>query len=160
MPALLTLLGEVQEHTLEIVTPEPGRDVSGPAIGHDPPLGDEHDPVAQPLDLDHVVAGHEQGGAVLGAEPVEPGTHLERDVRVERRGGLVEDQQRRRVERRLHHADQRALSRRQLVAHRVGEVGDPEARQARVDLRVGILQPVQLTEQPQELAHPQPLRER
>jgi hypothetical protein len=61
------------------------------------------------------------------------------------------------VERRLHHPDQRALARRQLVAHGVGEMGDAEAAQAQLDRGPGVGQTVELAEEPQELAHPEPL---
>jgi len=64
------------------------------------------------------------------------------------------------VQRGLDHTDQRPLARRQLVAHGVGEVRDAKALEPELHRRLGVVQAVQLTEQTQELHHPQPLRQR
>ena len=119
--------------------PRGRRGRSGPpprrvAVGDDPAGRDEHDPLAEPLDLDHVVAGDEQRGAVLGAQAGEAGADLEGDVGVERGRRLVEHQQRRPVQRGLDDADERALARRELVAHRVGQRGDAEPLEPGLDL--------------------------
>ena len=66
------------------------------------------------------------------------------------------------VEDRLHDADERALARRQLHAHAVGEVGDLEALEALVDGGLAGLpaHAVEAGEDRQGLAHPQPVGER
>jgi len=79
----VSFLGQVEEHTLQVVTPEPGRDLGRLPVGDDPPRRDEHDPLAEPLHLDHVVAGHEERGAVVGAQVVEAGADPQRDIRVQ-----------------------------------------------------------------------------
>ena len=86
----------------------------------------------------HVVTRHEQRGAVGRADLEQARAYSLRDVGVERRGRLVEHEQARPVQRRLHDADERALPRRQLHAHAVGEAGDAEAGEAALDRRVGL----------------------
>ena len=61
---------------------------------------------------------------------------------------------------RPHDADERALTRRQLGAHRVGKMRDPEPFETRVDLRVRIRDAVEAAIEPQVLAHAQSFRER
>ena len=80
-------------------------------------------------------------GAVLLAELTEPGADTERDVGVERRGRLVEHQQTGPVQRGAHDPDQGPLTGRELGAHRVGEVLDPEPGEAGFDRRLGIGRP-------------------
>ena len=79
--------------------------------------------LAEALDLEHVVAGDEQRSALIGAQPLETRSDAERDIGVERRRRLVEHQQARLVQRGLDDPDERALARRELVAHRLGESG-------------------------------------
>ena len=97
---------------------------------------------------------------VLARQVEQAVAHPQRDVGVERRGRLVEHEQARPVQRRPHDADQRALPGRQLGAHRVGEVRDPEAFEALVDLRGRIGEPVELAVELQVLAHAHALGER
>jgi hypothetical protein len=56
-------------------------------------VGDEHDPLAQALHLEHVVAGHQQGGALLGAQTLEAGADAQGDVGIEAGSGLVEHEE-------------------------------------------------------------------
>ena len=121
----------MQEDVLQTGLPEERRHLRRRAVGDDTPAGDEHDPLAHPLDLDHVVAGDEQRGAFFGAQPLQTGAHAARDVGIERGGRLVEHEQLRVVQRRLHDADERALPRRELVAHRGAEMRHPEPLEAR-----------------------------
>src|SRR5207245_3445742 len=79
---------------------------------------------------------------------------------VEGRGGLVEDEERGRVQRSLHDPDQRSLSRGELVAHRVAEVRDGESLEPRLDRGDRVVEPVELPEEAQELADAQPLGQR
>ena len=120
-------------------------------VGDDPPVRHEHHALAQPFDLDHVVARHQERGAVVGAERLEADPDPQRDVGVERRRRLVEDEQRRAVQRGLDDAHQGALTRRELIAHRLREVGDAEAVQPALYLRAWVGDAVELPEQGQEL---------
>ena len=58
------------------------------------------------------------------------------DVGVEAGGGLVEHEEGGLVQHGLHDAHEGPLTRRQLHAHAVGEVGDAEALEAGVDDRI------------------------
>ena len=103
------------------------------ALGHDPALVDDHDPVAELLGLVHVVRGEHEGGAAL-LEPEQPVPQHVPGLRVEAGGRLVE------------HEDAR------LVDQRPGD-GQPPLHAARqvVDLGVALL--LELRE-PQELVGP------
>ena len=86
-------------------------DLFDEAIGDDRALRDEDHAIAEPFDLDHVMARHEQRGALVLRDLAQAGAHAQRDIRVERRGGLVEHEQRRVMQHRLHDPDERALTR-------------------------------------------------
>ena len=117
----------------------------GRAVGDDATVREEQHALAHLLDVGHVVTRHQQRGALVGRRSrCRPVAHAQRDVGVERRGRLVEHEQARPVQRGAHDADQRALPRRQLGAHRVGEVRDPEALEPLVDARVRIGEAVEL----------------
>ena len=90
---------------------EARRHLGGRAVGDDATGGDEHDPVAEPLDLDHVVRRDEKGGALGGAQLEQAGADAVGDVGVERCRGLVEDEEARLVQRRLDDADEGPLTR-------------------------------------------------
>ena len=125
------------------------------------PARDEHDPLAHPLDLDHVVAGDEQRGTFLGAQPLQT-----RSARGNATSGSSEavgsssTSSFAVVQRRLHDADERALTRRELVAHRRAEMRHVEPLEPEVDRRSRVVDAVELAEEVQELAHAQPFRER
>ena len=66
------------EAQLEHLAPDVAADqVGGPAVGDDPALVHDHQPVAEPLGLLHVVGGEQQGDARAGAagraRPRQPG---------------------------------------------------------------------------------------
>ena len=65
-----------------------------PALQHD-------DPLAEPLDLGHVVGGEQHGCAALAAIALELGAHPVGGIGIERGGRLVEQQHLRLVEQRL-----------------------------------------------------------
>ena len=134
-------------------------DLGGAAVGNDPPACDEHDPLAEALDLGHVVGRDEQRGAVLVTDGAQPVPHTAGDVGVERRRGLVEHEQPRPVQRGPDDPDQRPLARGELRPHRLAEVLDTKARQAGVDGRPRVAQPVEVPVQPEVLPHADPLRE-
>ena len=73
--------------------PEGVGDLRRGAVGDDLARGEEHDPLAQPLHLGHVVAGDEQRGAVVGGDVEQPGAHPVGDVGIEAGGRLVEHEQ-------------------------------------------------------------------
>ncbi len=66
-------------------------------FGHQPPLGEDGEAVAA-LGFIHVVRGHENGGALLG-ELEQAIPEVAAALRIHRAGGLVEQQQFRRVQR-------------------------------------------------------------
>ena len=66
---------EVQEDLFQVGPPKSAATSVGFPFGDDVTTGHEHDPLAQPLDLDHVVAGDQQRGALLGAQALEPVPH-------------------------------------------------------------------------------------
>ena len=103
------------------------------------------------LDVGHVVTRHEQRGALVGGDLDQALAHPQRHIGIERRGRLVEHEQAGPMQRRAHDADQRPLPRRQLGAHRVGEVRDPEALEPFLDARTGIGEPVELAVEAQVL---------
>ena len=103
--------GQLEEDALEVAVPEGVGHLGGGAVGDDLAGGEEHHPLAEALDLDHVVAGDEEGGAVVGGHVEQAGAHPVGDVGVEAGGGLVEHEQLRVVEDRLDDADERALAR-------------------------------------------------
>ena len=120
---LLVAAGEVEEHALEVAVAVAARRPRRACRRRRPrPPVDEHDPLAQPLDLEHVVRRDEQRRALVGVELEQAGADPVGDVGVERGGGLVEHEQPGLVQRRLDDADERALARRQLHAEAVGEV--------------------------------------
>ena len=98
------------------------------AGGDDPPVVDDRDPVAQPLDLAQQVRVEEHGRAPV-ARLADDRPHVVAADRVERGRGLVEDHERRVAHERrrepepLLHALREAAS---AVAGAVGEPGEPE----------------------------------
>src|SRR5947207_11779441 len=129
--------GQLQEDGLEIAVPEHGGDVGRCAVGHDAPAGDEHHPLAQPLDFEHVVARHQQRRSLGGTDVEQAGANPMCDVGVERCGRLVEHEKPRLVQRCLHDADEGALTGGELHAHALGQPGDAEAGETAVDCFVG-----------------------
>ena len=85
----------------------PGRlvrgDLLGGAVGDEPALVDDQHPTAGDLDLRQDVRGQDDGARL--AEPADQAADLDDLVRIEPVGGLVEDEQLRRVQQRLGEAD-------------------------------------------------------
>ncbi len=152
--------GQLEEHALEVAVPEGVGHIRGGAVGHDLTGGQEHDTLAEALHLHHVVARDEQRRAVVGGDLEQAGAHSVGDVGVEAGGRLVEHQELGVVEDRLHDPDEGALTRRQLHAHAVGQVGDLEALEPLLDRGLAGLpaHAVEAGEDRQGFAHPQPVR--
>ena len=139
---------------------EGGGDRRRRVVGHHPAARQEHDALGEDLHLAHVVAGDEEGGAVLAAHVEQAAADAQRDVGVERRRRLVEHQELGPVQDRLGDAHQRALARGQLVAEPVGEVRDPEALERFVRGGALVGHAVETGEHAERLAHPEPLGQR
>ena len=99
----------------------PADELGGRALGHDPAVVDDHQPVAQLLGLVHVVGGQHEGRAAL-LEPEQPVPQHVPGLRVQAGGRLVEHEHTRGV-------DQRACDG-QPALHAAGQV---------IDLGTGLL---------------------
>jgi len=95
--------------------------------------------------------------ALVRTDVEQAGADAHRDIRVERRGRLVEHEQVRLMKRGLHDANERALSRRQLHAHAVAEFvmrkrARPRSMASSACVRA---EPVEAGEDAERLAHAQ-----
>src|SRR5215475_15870602 len=107
------------------------------------PLLHDNDALAQALDLGHVVGGEQHGGTSLFAKPFEVTAHPVGGVRVERGGGLVEQQHPRRIDQRLGERDAGLLPGRKLAGWPVEKFREIELARERPNAAAEILQPVE-----------------
>src|SRR5215204_4275529 len=88
------------EHVLEAglaaeALPRLGLQIGGGAFGHGPSVVEDRHPTAQTLRFGQVVGGQDDRRVVLGVDLLDEGLDVELAARVETRGRLVEEQQRR-----------------------------------------------------------------
>ena len=88
-----------------------GAQVVQGAVGEDPPVSDHHHPVAQGLDVVHVVGGQHDGDAPFPVQPLDEIPHGELGNGVQADSRLVQEEHRRRVQQ----------GRRQVATHALAE---------------------------------------
>ena len=88
-----------------------GAQVVQRAVGQDPPVSDHHHPVAQGLDVVHIMGGQHDGDAPFPVQPLDEISHGELGNGVQADGGLVQEEHRRRVQQ----------GRRQVAPHALAE---------------------------------------
>src|SRR5215813_811592 len=79
------------------------------AVILDPSLFHDDDAIAKPFDFVHIVGGKEYGGAALGAVMFQSRSHPISGIRIERSGGLVEQQYLRAIDKSLGERDAGSL---------------------------------------------------
>ena len=105
------------------------------AASHDPAMVDDRDPVGEHVRLLEVLRGEEDGHAVLPGQARDLLPQVRAALRVEPRGGLVEEQDARRVHERERQVEP-ALHAARVAAHAaVGRVDQPHALEQRVAAR-------------------------
>jgi hypothetical protein len=112
---------DLDEDVLQIVFLEMFRDLVGRPGGEDLPGVEEKHPVANLLDVAHVVGRVEDRGMPLALDVPDQLADLVRDVRVERGGRLVEQEQVRVVEQSLGKVDAGGLARAELTGGFLGQ---------------------------------------
>ena len=100
----------MQENALEVGSPKAFGHIGWCAVGHHSTVGDEHHSFTQSFHLSHVVRGDHEGGAFLVADIAKSLTDASRYIRIERRCGLVEDEQARFVKRGTNDSHEGALT--------------------------------------------------
>ena len=131
-------LARCEEHLLHVGAAVARDEIVRRALVDDG-AGAKHDHVvAHALDLAHVVRGEEHGAATRALVVLEIGAHAVADVRVERRGGLVQQQHLGLVEQRLRDRYARALPRRQLAVRAVQKIDEVELPRKLADAPVRV----------------------
>src|SRR5215471_12096534 len=85
---LAATTGDVEKHLLQGFTAIAGEKVRWRVVVLDAAALHDDDPVAQPLDLGHVVGGEQHGRAAFGPVALEPRAHPVSGIWVERGGRL------------------------------------------------------------------------
>ena len=149
---------DVQKHLLQRVAVVARHDALGTVVVLDPAALHDDDAVAQPLDLQHVVRGEQDGGVVGPAIGLEMPPDPVGGIGIERRRRLVQQQQLRLVDQRFRQRHARLLAGGEFAVGAVEKIVEIEVGSELLDPLGQILHRIELSEDRQILPHREPHR--